>query len=102
MFALHTESNGAPRHEHEAGQMQTPYQIGAGNAAEALDQAAYLMEREPDYYTSIEDVIESYATNLADTPISKSDWSEAERGFIHELRRAGIDHTPHGFHDWKI
>lgn len=79
--------------------MQTAYDIGAGNATEALDQADYLMQREPDYYHSIEFVIDSYADNAAQTEsiTTAEDWDDMARGFLDVLARAGITHRPHGF-----
>ena len=78
--------------------MQTPYQIGSGNAAEALDQADGLMAREPDYYRTIGDVLESYALNVGQTEgVTNENCAEAHRGFLDVLRKAGIDYHPHGF-----
>jgi hypothetical protein len=78
--------------------MQTPFQIGAANASEALEQAAHLVEREPDYYRSVDDVIESYAENAAQSEgVDEVTWSDMERGFISTLRKAGVTYTPHGF-----
>ena len=78
--------------------MQTPYDIGAGNAAEALDQADGLIVRDPETYRSVGDVIESYAENASQTDgVTQENVDEMQRGFIVTLRKAGIDYTPHGF-----
>ena len=76
--------------------MQTPYQIGSGHAAEALDQADGLMAREPDYYRTLGDVLESYATNMGQTcGITDANVTEANRGFLDVLRSKGVDYRPH-------
>jgi hypothetical protein len=78
--------------------MQTAYEIGAGNASEALDQAAHLMERDPGYYGSLGDVIESYATNAAQTEtITNENVADMVRGFLDTLAKAGVEYRPHGF-----
>lgn len=76
--------------------MQTAYQIGSGNAEEALDQAEGLMAREPAYYGSVGDVLESYATNAMQTDASL-DGYEIIRGFVDVLKKRGIQYRPHGF-----
>jgi len=77
--------------------MQTLRQIGQGNALEALDQAPGLMEREPDYYRSVGDVLESYATNALQTDgVTDENAGEVERGFMDALKSRGVEYVPHG------
>lgn len=75
---------------------QTDYNIGAGNADEAFDQAHALMESRPDSYRSIGDVLESYALNVRQTD-DIVDIKEAVRGFLDVVRKHGVDYVPHGF-----
>lgn len=77
---------------------QDAYKIGAENAAEALDQAAYLMSREPDYYRTVEDVIQSYAENAAQSDgITDENVCDMANGFMSILANAGIAYRPIGF-----
>lgn len=76
--------------------MQTAYEIGKGNAEEAIDQAEGLIARDPKYYSNIGDVLESYATNAMQTD-SSLDGYEIIRGFVDVLKAKKIAYRPHGF-----